>query len=411
MQPHRKISLIILILLLINVSGNSQTAPSRLDWWKEASFGILFHWGLYAVPAGELGGQPIDGPGEMIMKTANIPVADYEKFATEFNPQSFHAREWVTLAKNAGAKYIIITAKHLDGFCMWDSKLTEYDVVQAAAYRRDVVAALSVACKEAGLRFGVYYALEDWHHPQANAKGWNNYLEKYVKPQLKELVENYPTDILMLREGPEGLWNKQDAEKLYEYLYTLKPSLIINSADYVSTQSISSANLATPTEFLATINDTWGFKNNDGNWKSSKSLINSLVEINAAGGNLLLNVGPKSFGTMAPETLFRIYEIGAWMKQNGEPVYKALPYEAPESSSTLKLMKSRDGKWLYAFLLDPKTKSFKVSGFKLRKGIKPIVLGTTKPVEISESKGTYTLTLPKDYSPEYVAVIKIPVSN
>jgi alpha-L-fucosidase len=423
-MPRKTFFWLLLVTCVWSVPARSQSTsqPSKIGWWQEASFGILFHWGLYTVPAGELGGRSIDGPAEMIMKKANMSIADYEKFANDFNPQSFRAREWVTLARNAGAKYIIITAKHLDGFCLWDSKLTVYDVVDTAAYRRDVVGALSAACKEAGVKFGVYYAMEDWHHPDANAKGWKKYVHEYVKPQLKELVENYSTDIVMLREGPEPLWNKDQADELVQYLHSLKPSLVINRGyigtvsddfpgDYVSTSSMPAQNVITPTELVLTMNDTWGFKTTDSNWKPSKLLVSSLIDINVAGGNFLLNIGPKAFGTMAPETLYRLYEIGKWAKQNEEAMYKAVPCDTPDSSSATKFMKSPDGKWVYVFLTDSKVKSFKVSSLKLRKGIKPVVLGTTKPLGISESKGVYTLTLPDGYECDYACVVKIPVSN
>jgi alpha-L-fucosidase len=423
-MPRKTLFWLIVVICFWSAPVRSQTTqqPSKIAWWQEASFGILFHWGLYAVPAGELSGRRVDGPAEVIMKNANLSVADYEKFANDFNPQSFHAKEWATLAKNAGAKYVIITAKHLDGFCLWDSKLTKYDVVDTAAYRRDVVGALSAACKEAGLKFGVYYAMEDWHHPDANEKSWKKYIEEYVKPQLKELVENYPTDIVMLREGPKSLWNKDMADNLVQYIYTLKSGVIVNRGsvgtpssdfpgDYVSTFSIPTGTLMEPTELVVSMNDTWGFKTTDTNWKPSKSLVNSLIEVNVAGGNFLLNVGPKSFGTMAPETIFRLYEIGRWLKQNGEAVYKAVPYDAPHASPATKFMKSADGKWIYVFLTEPKVKSFKLSSLKLRKGIKPIVLGTTKALTISENKGVHTLSLPDGYDYDYSCVIKIPVVN
>ncbi len=406
---------VVLFLICFTASVYAQVTPQNQPaWWPDASFGLLFHFGLYSVPAGELNGKAVDGAAEMIMKNANLPAAEYEKFAEGFNPQSFSAREWATMAKNSGARYVMITARYRDGFCMWDSKVTPYDVVEAAAYRRDVVGQLAKAVKDAGLKFGVYYSIEDWHHSQTPSNGGaNDYRESYIKPQLRELVEAYNTDVILLDKGDQPTWTNDDMNDIVSFLRSLRPSLVIGlanekqSADYSSSEAIKDEKAF---ELRMPMSDSWGYRNNDGSWKRSRELVASLIEANVAGGNFLLGVGPKSFGTLAPESIFRLAEIGEWMKQNSEAILTTLPLESPDGTSNPRLMRSKDGKWVYAIVMAPGQKEFKLTGVKLRKGIKPLVLGTNKAVSVSENKNGYAFKLPEGHSCEYACVVKIPVT-
>ena len=185
----------------------------RMAWWREARFGMFIHWGLYAVPAGEYKSEKIKGIGEWIMHRASIPIAEYEKYAPQFNPVKFNADEWVQIAKNAGMKYIVITSKHHDGFCLWDSKVTEWDVIDATPFGRDILAELAEACEKQNIRLCFYHSIMDWHHPDAQAMwepdynqgrdsekinpNFPRYVTNYLKPQLQELVTDY---------GPLGIF-------------------------------------------------------------------------------------------------------------------------------------------------------------------------------------------------------------
>src|SRR5437016_1042220 len=187
---------------------------ARMAWWRDAQFGMFIHWGAYAVPAGTYNGERIPGIGEWIMSRGHIPIAEYEQFVRRFNPVQFDADEWVRIAKDAGMKYIIITSKHHDGFAIFDSKVSSYDIMDATPYRRDVIKALSEATHRAGLKFGVYYSIMDWHHPDAqgpnypdyNSRSWRNpnfgrYVDTYMNPQLKELLTQYPYNDVLWFDG------------------------------------------------------------------------------------------------------------------------------------------------------------------------------------------------------------------
>jgi len=187
--------------------GQETTAQrdARMAWWRDARFGMFIHWGAYAVAAGTYKGERIPGIGEWIMSHAHVPIPEYEEFVHRFNPVRFDPDEWVRIAKDAGMKYIIITSKHHDGFAIFDSKVSRYDIVDATPYKRDALKALAQAAHRAGMRFGVYYSIMDWHHPDAqgpnapeyNSTKWSNpnfgrYVEAYMKPQLQELLTQYP---------------------------------------------------------------------------------------------------------------------------------------------------------------------------------------------------------------------------
>ena len=216
---------------------------ARMAWWRDAQFGMFIHWGAYAVPAGTYNGERIAGIGEWIMSRAHIPIPDYEQYVHRFNPVQFDADEWVRIAKDAGMKYIIITSKHHDGFAIFDSKVSSYDIVDATPYQRDAIGALSEAAHRAGLKFGVYYSIMDWHHPDAqgpnfpeyNSRTWSNpnfgrYVETYMKPQLKELLTQYPyIDVLWFDGEWVADWNDDRGRDLYNFVRRIRPSLIVNN--------------------------------------------------------------------------------------------------------------------------------------------------------------------------------------
>jgi alpha-L-fucosidase len=329
----------------------------RMKWWREARFGMFIHWGLYAVPAGQWKGKEISGIGEWIMERAHIPVAEYEQLAKQFNPVKFDADEWVRIAKNAGMKYIVITSKHHDGFCLWDSKVTDYDIVDATPFKRDVLRELSRACKKQGIRLCFYHSIMDWHHPDAQAPFYPNYndtkqsnpnfaryAESYMKPQLKELVANYgPLGVLWFDGEWIGDWTERQGKDLYNYVLGLQPNIIVNNRVGKGRKGMEglskgdqeyAGDFGTPEqqipakglpgvdwESCMTMNDTWGYKASDQNWKSSEDLIRKLADIASKGGNFLLNVGPTGEGLIPGPSVERLAAMGQWMKVNGESIH------------------------------------------------------------------------------------------
>lgn len=328
----------------------------RMEWWREARFGMFIHWGLYAIPAGEWSGKQIAGIGEWIMERADIPVSEYEKLAGQFNPVKFDADEWVRIAKNAGMKYIVITSKHHDGFCLWDSKVSDYDIMDASPFKRDILKELSKACKRHKIKLCFYHSIMDWHHPDAQAPFYPNYndrnrtnpnfasyVESYMKPQLKELIDNYgPLGVLWFDGEWIKDWTEPQGKNLYNYVLSLQPDIIINNRvgkgrkgmeglskgeDYAGDfgtpeQQIPAKGLpGVDWESCMTMNKTWGYKSYDHNWKSTEDLIRKLADIASKGGNFLLNVGPTAEGLIPEPSVERLAAIGEWMKVNSESIY------------------------------------------------------------------------------------------
>jgi alpha-L-fucosidase len=321
--------------------AEARTDP-RLDWWRDAKFGLFIHWGLYAVPAGTWDGQKIPGIGEWIMKRAQIPVAEYEQLTAQFNPVEFDADAWVKLAKAAGQRYIVITSKHHDGFCMYHSQVTDYNIVDATPFDRDPIAELAEACQRYGLRLGFYYSqTQDWHHPNGDGNDWDyveeekdfdSYVETYVKPQVRELLTRYGPVALIWFDTPKRMTEAQ-SRSLLDLVHELQPDCLVSGrvgnslGDYTSARDNKIPPVAVDTDFEtpATINDTWGFKDYDHNWKSIEDMVRKLVDIASKGGNYLLNVGPTAEGLIPKASVGRLLGIGAWLDVNGESVYGTRP--------------------------------------------------------------------------------------
>jgi len=341
---------------------NETTAQrdQRMNWWREARFGMFIHWGLYAVPAGEYNGKRSERIGEWIMEWANIPRADYEKFAIQFNPTKFDAREWVRIAKDAGMKYIVITSKHHDGFSMYGSKVSNYDIVEATPYHRDPIKELAAEAKRQGLKFCFYYSILDWHYPAAYVDaagkdptagnrttkmkpGGKETYVKYMKDQLSELIVNYDPAVLWFDGEWQDWWTEEDGQDLYRYVRALKPNIIINNRVGKGRQGMQgmsktdrqySGDFGTPEqqiptnglpgvdwESCMTMNTTWGFKFYDDKWKTPEVIIRNLIDIASKGGNYLLNVGPTAEGLIPGPSVERLAAVGRWMKVNGESIY------------------------------------------------------------------------------------------
>jgi alpha-L-fucosidase len=313
---------------------------SKMAWWSKARFGMFIHWGVYSVPAGVYQGKEVPSLGEWIMHNAKIPVDVYQAYAKDFNPVEYDPERWVTAAERAGMKYIVITTKHHDGFAMFDSKASDWNIVQRTPYGKDVIKQLAEACRKHGMKLGFYYSqANDWNNPGGAAAGghwdkkqdgsFDDYIDRVAIPQIKEILNNYGDVAELWWDVPTDMTPARAAK----FLPLLKdhPNLITNDRLGGGVQG----DLSTPEQYIPptgypngryweacmTMNDTWGFKTNDHNWKSSKTLIRNLIDIASKGGNYLLNVGPQSNGLLPDPILSILGEMGKWTSVNGEAIY------------------------------------------------------------------------------------------
>jgi len=340
----------LLLLLFVTVKSQGQTSylnesnemfQQRTAWFTEAKYGMFIHFGLYSQLAGKWNGEDVENYAEWIQAYADIPSQQYAMLITTFNPFEFDADYIVRIAKNAGMKYVVITTKHHEGFCLWDSKYTNFDVESTPFAGRDILRELSEACKKYGLKFCTYYSIIDWHHPsqERNIDGttsrsrWYQVRMKtnrkaeyvsYMKNQIKELIEDYDTEILWFDGDWVDWWSLEDGIKLYEYIRGLKPGIIINNR--VAKRAIFQKDFGTPEqkhpdseqsylwEACYTLNGSWGFKESDTNWKDASTVYQMLKDIQGKGGNFLLNIGPDGTGKVPEESMKIISEVGEMLK-------------------------------------------------------------------------------------------------
>ena len=342
------VSLFALFSFFTSSAQPYQPTPENLQtraWFEDARFGLFIHWGVYSVL----------GDGEWVMNNQRIPVSAYEKLPGFFNPVSFNAAEWVSLVKDAGMKYITITSKHHDGFAMWDSKVSDYNVVKRTPYGKDILKQLADECQKQGIKLFFYHSQLDWHHPDYFPRGgtgngytgrpengdWNKYLD-YMDAQLAELLTGY---------GPlagiwfDGMWDKPKADwrlrQTYDLIHRLQPAAMVGSNHHLAPfpgedfqmfeKDLPGHNTTgfsgdqklgeLPKETCETINNTWGFNLQDQAHKSTTDLIRYLVKSAGYGANFLLNVGPMPDGRIQPEHASRLREMGSWLKTNGETIY------------------------------------------------------------------------------------------
>ena len=358
--------------------GVSTNHDQRMQWWREARFGLFIHWGLYAIPAGEWQGKK--KYAEWIRHKAKIPLEEYNQFLDEFNPVRFDADAWAQMAKNAGMKYVVITSKHHDGFCLWPSEHTDFDV-QSTPFGRDIMGELKAACDKHGLVFCMYHSIMDWHHPdylprrdwekQRSTEGadYDLYVA-YMKRQLQELVEHYQPGVLWFDGEWEKTWTHEHGKDLDDYVRGLKSDIIINNrvdkgrrgmqgltkdGDYrgdfgTPEQEIPDTGIpGMDWESCMTMNRHWGYNRHDKNFKSTQDLVRKLIDIASKGGNFLLNVGPTATGEFPAESVQRLAEMGKWMDTHSEAIYgtSASPCETPSWGRI-----TRKGNSLYLFVFD-----------------------------------------------------------
>lgn len=324
----------------------------RLGWFREAKFGMFIHWGPYSVLAGQWKDcrVPVGQNAEWIMHACKIPVAEYRESARKFNPVRFDAHQWAKLAAGTGMKYLVITAKHHDGFAMYRSRTSNYNIVDWTPFGRDPLKELSEACREAGIRFCVYYShREDWDHPDAYGNDWDydpskqdfeKYLEEKSKPQLRELLTGYgPLGLVWF---DRGLYTPEQARDFVNLVHSIQPRCLINGrvgnygqelmGDYqnMNDNGMPPGGIEEYWETPQTLNETWGYSRFDHEWKSPRAVIRRLVEIVSKGGNYLLNIGPRGDGSIPEPSLAILEKVGAWMRWNGESIYGTTASPLPD---------------------------------------------------------------------------------
>jgi alpha-L-fucosidase len=449
MNIFKIILLFSLIFLLTCGSKNYLTESqaerdARMQWWREARFGMFIHWGLYAIPAGEWNGQT--NHAEWIRTTAQIPLEEYDKFVQQFNPVKFNAEEWVQMAKDAGMKYIVITSKHHDGFCLFDSKYTDFDVM-STPFQRDILKELSDACRKHGLKMCWYHSIMDWHHPDylprrewekdRSAEGAD--LDRYVrhmKNQLRELVKNYGEIGVLWFDGEwENTWNQERGKDLYNYVRNLQPNIIINNRVGAGrsgmegfTQSGEFAgDFGTPEqqipatglpgvdwETCMTMNDHWGYNKNDHNWKSAKELIQMLADIASKGGNFLLNIGPTAEGLFPQPSIDRLKAIGQWMKVNGSAIYatQASPFKYLEWGRCTQ-QPIEGGTRLFLHVFDwPETGELVVPGiYNAAKNAYLLADADRAPLAVTRDEDALVIALPKEAPDSINSVVVLEIAG
>jgi alpha-L-fucosidase len=300
----------------------------RMKWWHEAKFGMFIHWGLYSVV----------GHHEWAMEMEGIPVLQYQELAKVFKPQPQTARAWAKLAKQAGQKYMVMTTKHHEGFCNWDTKLTNYCASKQGP-GRDLVAEYVEAARAEGLRVGFYYSLMDWHHPDAARCATDQAARirfvEYTHGLIRELLTNYGKIDVLWYDVDWPLTPEQwESKKMNEMVFGLQPDIIVNNrnglpGDFATPeQEIQAERGGRAWESCMTMNDSWGYTGADDNWKSSKTIVRNLVTCAKGGGNYLLNIGPKPDGSVPEQSVNVLTEVGKWMSKNGPTIYETEPCKA-----------------------------------------------------------------------------------
>lgn len=297
------------------------TRDARMKWWHEAKFGMFVHWGLYS----------IIGQHEWSKEVEGVPIPQYEILAKHFHPKPNAARDWARLAKRAGQKYIVMTTKHHEGFCHWDSKLTDYNAMKQGP-GRDLVREFVDAARAEGLRVGFYYSLMDWHHPDGATCKTDEAARRrfvdYTHGLIRELLTNYgKIDVLWYDVSWPLTPEQWESERMNEMVFNLQPEIIVNNrnglpGDFSTPeQHIQASEVGRAWETCMTLNDSWGFNRGDDAWKTPKQVVDNLATCARGGGNYLLNIGPEPDGSIPPDTLSTLESVGKWLEPNGKSIY------------------------------------------------------------------------------------------
>jgi len=429
----------ILLLTQLKIVAQNDTnkqLKQTKEFFREAKFGMFVHWGVYSALGGEYQGK--EYASEWIQLHARIKADDYEKIAHSFNPVSFNPDKWMKLAKQAGMKYIVFTTKHHDGFCMFQSKYTDYNIVDYTSYKKDIVKMLSEACKKNDIKLGLYYSIVDWHHPEfpaaysqlynfhgrPNPKADINKYADYQYNQLKELMTNYGPVSFAWFDGGGG-FKKVDRYKLLKgdsiikMIRELQPGCMINDrigskADYGTPEQTTPGNIQDQAfETCMTMNDNWGYAKNDNHWKSTQELVRTLIEVAHKGGNFLLNVGPDSQGNIPDSSVVRLQGMGKWLDINGESIYGTNNslWESPSwGRSTTRFLKNGNSVLYFHIYNWPKDNILLIPGLK-NKSIKAFVFTQKgkKQLKISQKDQNISIDLTSVVQDKIATVVSMEV--
>ncbi|KHJ38262.1 alpha-L-fucosidase [Pedobacter glucosidilyticus] len=457
MNLKKLYSLLVLFCVSISVFAQPISQDEKMKWWREARFGMFIHFGVYAQMAGEYKGhQQARGGAEWIMNRMKVPVSEYKEVAKKFNPVKFNADEWVKMARDAGMKYLIITAKHHDGFALFDSKASDWDIMDATPYKKDLLKPLAEACKKYGVKLGFYYSqAQDWVNPGGSAarklmaEGWPNpdstkinnytqehdghwdpaqetktfaqYIDEVAVPQVKELMTNYG-DIAVLWWDTPVKMTDDAALKLQEQL---KKQAHIITNDRLKRPNFS-GDTKTPEqkipdlseldgkdwETCMTMNGTWGFRNSDTKWKSSETLIRNLVDIASKGGNYLLNIGPKPDGSFPDASVERLKDLGNWMKIYSEAIYATEASPIPRQTWGRVTRKTQSGKTtLYLSVFEwPKNGVLSINGLN-PEVISAGMLHNGEKLKWAKNGNQVAIKIPSQAPHAVASVIKVEVKG
>lgn len=412
------LTLVLARLLCPEARAEAVSQEDRIQWFIDEKFGMFIHWGVYSDPAGEFRGEQIPGAyAEWIMFDGKIPVEVYEReIAAKFNPTEFNADEWVRLASQAGMKYLVITAKHHDGFAMYHSEVDQYNIVDFTPFDRDPMKELAEACEKYGVRFCFYYSQSiDWHHPHGHGNNWDydpaekdfaKYLEEKSFPQVRELLENYGPIDLMWFDTPTAI-NREQSRALIDLVHSIQPQTVISGrvghhgeGDY---REMGDNFLPRPNEVLeapwgtsATMNHSYAYKKRDTDWKCSTTLIQNFIDVVCKGGTYLLNVGPTGAGIIPQESVERLEDMGRWMEVNSEAIYYTRPYTTSYDGEFVRFNQSKDGEYLYAFLFKWPGEELKLETVRLKDGSKIEMLGSDLDFAWSQDAERLAISMPHE---------------
>jgi alpha-L-fucosidase len=396
----------VVMVFFLSATPEKVTAVYGSDWFEDAKFGIFIHWGLYSVV----------GRGEWLMVWEKMPISEYEKLTLQFNPVDSNLRDWVRLAKDSGARYITITAKHHDGFCLFDSKFTNYDSMDTM--ERDFMAEIAEAAHAQGIKLFFYYSLADWHHP-AYKDDWPEYV-RYYQAQVRELFSNYGEIAGVWFDGwlqnPDADWR---LEETYQMIHQIQPWALIGNNHHQhepfpgegfqiferKLMPLQGAGKALPVEACETINNSWGYNAADDNYKSVQDLIRLLVEVVGRGGNLLLNIGPRGDGTIPGQQVERLRAVGKWLEKNGETIYGTRPGPLPPTDWGYVVQKDRR---IYLHILDWPGSTVELKGLFV-KDIASVHLLNGASLSIKEARGGSIISLPEAMGNEVDTIVELDV--
>lgn len=405
----------------------------RMRWFRDARFGMFIHWGLYAQAGGEWNGKPVsavNGNQEWIMCTQKIPREEYATLATKFNPANYNAEKWVLTAKAAGMKYMVITAKHHEGFAMFKTAASPFNIVDATPFKKDPLKELAAACRKHDMKLGFYYSQNlDWHHPGGGSGDWDpshkgdpeKYVSEIAIPQMREILKNYGDIAILWFDIPGGVINKDRADRIQKMVLECNPNIIMNNrlgGGYHGDTETPEQHIPVTGfpgrdwESCMTMNGTWGYGKNDHNWKSTLTLQHNLCDIASKGGNYLLNVGPNEMGEIPAPSQERLAELGKWLKINGEAIYGTQAAVFPQAPSwgrfTTKLLPDGNS-IIYAIVFEsPADGILRLSGLT-NKVQKATIFGAKSNPAVEVNADGVTVTLPTEQrgKKDFVVAIKL----